>query len=459
MGLFGKKKDKDNKAKEAAEQSNDFTYSVCDSFRLKDSDDIVVVGRVNGTIRSGDAVYVSNPGDDAAPVTLTTVVSLEKGDGKGNFTHPDEAVNTRISVRLSNCANAGIKPGTVLYSRTSSVAEVHSAYVNAIGDAYVQAKQADLTDEDIERMSITDLAETWRLLNFIVSTQNNVVQAVHEENRRKIGRMAEAMVKKLFELDSIYVVINKRTNEPHLFSRTIKQDQGYLCTPPDIMVVTEAYKPAYEKSMEGTDRELRKIENGSDRKGIYNFLGNSFFVNGAQGVDFLFVEAAISWERFMPAPDYSGMSEVNIPVTNPDVERWMLLLGQMGNPKNDDEDLICRLYYRFMSKEIVKAKFIVPMKFEGEAPSPEEGDEDGKVTIKKDTKIQLAIQQGKNGRDAVRFYTDWNRLHEVYDKEWSGMIQTVDQMIDVFDIAINVTEHPEAGCYVSREMYEDMKKM
>lgn len=164
MGMIG----------DETEAVNAFTYGVCDSFHLKDSTDIVVVGRVNGIIRSGDAVYISNPGDDNTPITLSTVVRLEKGDGNGNFTHPDEAENTQIAVRLSNCDGVNIKPGTVLHSRTASVADVHSAYINAIGDAYVQAKQADLTDEDIARMSITDLAETWRLLNFVMSRQSDV---------------------------------------------------------------------------------------------------------------------------------------------------------------------------------------------------------------------------------------------------------------------------------------------
>ena len=450
MGLF---------SRDEEEPENVFTYSVCDTFNLTDSTDIVVVGRVNGIIRCGDAVYISNPGDDDAPVFLSTVTGLEKGDGSGNYSHPDEAGNTQIGVRLSNCAGANIKPGTVLYSRSASVGDVHSAYVNAIGDTYVQAKHADLSDEDIERMSITDLAETWRLLNFIMSRQSDIPQSVREETYRKIGRMATAMIKKLFELDHVYVVFCKRTNEPYLYSRTFKRDVGYECTPPDIMVVTEAYKTAYEKSLEGTDQELRKIEKGSDGKGIYNFLGNSFFLDGAQGVGFLFSNVAVSWEQFMPKPDYTGIPEINIPVTNPDVERWLLLLAQLGNPQNDDQELIYRLYFRFLGKEIVKAKFIIPMKFEGEAPKPDEGSEDGKVTLKKDTKFALPVQPGKYGRDAIRFYTDWNKLHEEYGEDWSGMIQTVEQMIDVFDILINVTKYPEAGCYVSKEMYEDMKKM
>ena len=62
------------------------------------------------------------------------------------------------------------------------------------------------------------------------------------------------------------MVFNKLTNEPHLYSRTIRRDDGYECTPPDIMVVTEAYKSVYEKSMQNSNQELRKIENGKEKR-------------------------------------------------------------------------------------------------------------------------------------------------------------------------------------------------
>lgn len=460
---FGKNRKELNKKESANNQLEKnteriFTYSVCDSFHLKESNDLVVVGRVNGVIHVGDAVYISNPGEDNASVELSTIVGLEQGDGKGHFVQLQEADNTRVSVRLENCADFNIKPGTVLHSRAASDRDVHSEYINGIGDGYVQGKQVNLTEEDYEKMSITDLTETWRLLNFVMSKQGDIPESVYQEKRQKVGKIAEAMIKKLFELDSIYVIYNKKTNEPHLYSGTIHREDGYECTPPDIMIVTEAYQSFYAKSFEGKNVELRKIENGEDKKGIYNFLGYCFFVNGARGVDFLYEEIAISYEQFMPAPDYSGMREVDIPVNNPDVERWLLLLGQMGVPETDDEKLICNLYYRFLGQEIVKARFIVPMRFMGEKPVSEEGDEEGKLTLKKDTSFQIAVQPGKNGKDAVRFYTDWQKLHMEYGKEWSGMIQTIEQMIDIYDIAINVTKFPQAGCYINKELYEGMKK-
>ena len=75
-----------------------------------------------------------------------------------------------------------------------------------------------------------------------------------------------------------------------------------------------------------------------------------------------------------------------------------------------------------------------------------------------DTTFELPLQEGKNGRKAVHFYTDWLKLRQMYEDGWDGMIQTIGQVIDVYDVVINVTKFPRAGCYISKEMFDDMKK-
>lgn len=474
MGLFGfgkkKKEDivKDTKVNEvnispetvpeepvSKSEPSACTYSVVDTFKLRESKDIVVVGRVTeGTLHVGDAVYVTNPGDADSATTLTTVISLERPTGPNTYEQLKEATAVNVAVKLENMADAGLKPGSVVYTRTATVAQVHSAYINAIGDAYVQGKKADLTEEDIERMSISDLAETWRLLNFVMSRRNDIPEEVHNDNRRKVGVIARAIIDKLFKEDHIYAIFNKNTGEPHLYSRTIKREKDYQCSPPDIMIITENYKAAFEQNLAGSACELRRIDNGPEKKGIHEFLGMCFYLNGAQGVDILSQEVGIASEMLVAPPDFSGVRDVEIPVTNPDIERWLLLMGQMGEPASDDEKLIYSLYARLLDQAITKGKFLIPMKLQGEV---DEKPEDGTVTIKKNSSFQIATQSGKGERAAVRMYTDWKRLKMAYDDEWKGMVETIDGMIETFDIALNATKYTFAGCYYSKEMYEQAK--
>ena len=50
-----------------------FVFGIIDTFTLKESDDLVVVGRVNGKVEIGDSVFVTNPGDASEDPFETTV--------------------------------------------------------------------------------------------------------------------------------------------------------------------------------------------------------------------------------------------------------------------------------------------------------------------------------------------------------------------------------------------------
>ncbi len=365
-----------------------FVYGVEDVFKLKDCDDLVVVGIVRGTVKSGMAVYVSNIGDDDNVSLVTTVQGLEI-QGKT----VDSATNCHVALRLQSGQKANIKIGSVVFTRDMSTKEVHDAYINAIGNAYVAMRKLELSEKETESMSIADMVETWRLFSWKQSQMvNTQTDSQKEENRNKVAKLAEALIGKIFNSEEIYVVFNKRTGEPHMFSRTIDQKDGtYCCTSPDILVIPKAYSHVFAELYSKDDYEMKKIENGEDKKGIYNFFGSTFYLNGACGIDIIGSQTAID------------------------------------------------------------ASKLIPMKKEGEIPTP---DENGKTVLKKGVQIQFPTMKGKHERDAVRMFTDWKRLRMVYDEEWSGMLQPVSGMIDVFDCAINATECPEAGCYIDKQMFE-----
>ncbi len=461
--LFGKKENKQVAVQKNVKESkltNDssanqksiggsFVYGVHDTFKLQNSNDLVVVGRVKGTVNPGMAVYVSNFGDDNGSILLTTVLGLEI-----NQRPVGTATDCLVALKLEAGQKVDIKIGSIVHTRDISTKEVHEAYIAAIGDVYVMRKKLVLSDDEIAAMSITDCAEAWRLFNWFHSKNSaNESEEERQAKRKKIEKLADALCKKILAADEIYTVFNKSTGEPHMFSHTIKQDNGYVCTPPDIMIISKAYSKPYETLYSSEEFEIRKIENGTNKDGIYSFMGSSFYMNGACGAAILSEQTAIDASMIVPKPDYGDTPQINIPVTNPDLMRWMLLLGQLGNPDTPDAELIYNLYYRFMSIEMTKAMFVIPMKTEGEVPQT---DENGKAVLKEGLKLNFPTMEGKYNRDAVRMFTDWKRLHMEYGPEWSGFLQPISGMIDVFDCAINVTKYPAAGYYIGKDMYEDM---
>ncbi len=436
------------------ELNNTFSFGVLDVFSLIDGEDLVVTGKVKGTVCVGDAVYVSNMGDDDAEILLTTVVGIETAPNVPAQT----ATDCLAGLRIQNGKQYKIRKGSVLFSKETSVAQVHQTYIGALGDAYVAGKNLELSEQELEELSITDCAEIWRLYVWFQS-QNAESQGeeANQEKKRKLDVLCKALCKKILAAEAVYCVYNKATGEPHMFSRTIDQKDGtYRCTPPDILIYTEAYKRVMASRFPEDQFEIKRIENGEAGNGIYNFLGSAFYLNGACGVSVLSEQIAIGAPMLVPAPDYSNVSPQNIPVTNPNLVRWLLLMGQIGEPDTDDKKLIYNLYFKFMSREMVKAKFLVPIQNEGELPKT---DENGKTVLPKDMRMKFPTMPGKSEKPAVRMYTDWKRLRMVYGNEWSGMVQPIEGMINTFDCAVNVTEYVRAGCYVSDKMFEDMKKL
>ena len=176
------------------------------------------------------------------------------------------------------------------------------------------------------------------------------------------------------------------------------------------------------------------------------------YLNGAQGIEIHSEYVSIDAAMLVPPPDFTGMNEINIPVMNPDLMRWMLLMAQMPKAETNDEELIYKLYYRFMSMEAVKAKFLVPMKLEENFPQSNKTE---KIVLKSGAKFSIAVMKGKYDREAVIMYTDWKRLRECYNG-WSGSIMTLSNIINNNDAVINPTNHPQLGFYIGKEMYEEM---
>ena len=259
-----------------------FIMGALDVYSLKDSEDCIVMGRVKGTIRKGDSVYVSDVGKDDGGIFITTVEGLE--DGPNN--EVVEATDCAVSVRLKFGMKSGTKPAMVLHSRDAKVAEVHNEYINALGDVYVGRKQLVLSLQEAESLSLTDCAEIYRLFAwFHTNVMKNETEGEKAENKKKANAFGALLCKKLLDAGSVYCVFNKKTGEPHLFSKTIAQeDNNYLCTPPEITLLTKAYKEYLSVQFPEEMFEIKEISNGEDGKGIYNFLGSTFYLNGACGV-------------------------------------------------------------------------------------------------------------------------------------------------------------------------------
>ena len=419
----------------------------------KDSPDLVVTGYVTGTIKVGDEVIITKLGSDTDKPVKSAVYALEDG----NNGRVMEASNKKIAAWIENGAQYGLYKGSVVHSEGTSENDLYGTYINAIGESFVGVQNGEISDIDRVYLSVTDVAEIWRL--FLWYCNINAAEDTEErrsENMEKIRNLVTITRDKLFLVDEIYAVYSVTTGEPYLFTKTMKKEDGsYYTTAPLVRLIPAAYKENLKEKFEDNDEfELRRIENGPNKDGIRNFLSEVILLDGARGIQFVAEETSIAAEGLIEFPDYEGMREIDIPVTNPDVVRWLHLLGQLGKPDTPDREILFNMYFHHLAEALKTARFIVPMRGHGELPKV---DENGNTTFKEGFTFDLAMQDGKEKEKALLFFTDWKRLRKEFGEEWQGLIQQLDGNLSLHDVIINGTGKEEAGAYITESIFNKIK--
>lgn len=442
--------------KEAEEAKGNACVGVLDLFPMKETNQLLIVGSLEGSIKVGNQLQFCNP--DQGMESLGTVeVKKLSSQNKDADSLTDEVLANLVVDR--NPSLDKLKKGSVLYSPGVDEETRLSAYSDALYRAFVAIQEGQLTNEDYLAASLDDSVEILRLFLWKCrQNQETESEESYQANTRKLERLAEIVKDKLLVADSIYAVYSEKTGEPYLFSTTYDRgEEGYLCTDPMIMLLTPSWYRQFKETIDSRPNSVVKlIENTEDKKGIENFLGTAFYLNGALGAIFNSKEVSISASALVQKPDFSNLPEIQVPVMNPDLVRWMLLMGQLDSPTTEDEEVIYKLYYKFFSEAMLKAKFLIPL--DAASEFKDDSQEGSSFVLEKDSSFNIPVKEGKDGRNSVPVFTDWKRLRMVFDEKWNGMIEEAGGMIEVFDYAINPTEYYEAGAYVSLTAFKEMQK-
>lgn len=442
---------------EREESKNNACIGVLDLFPMKETNQLLIVGSLEGTLKVGDQLQFCNP--DQGMESLGTIeVKKLSSQNKDTDSLTDEVL-AHLVVDMDPSLTK-LKKGSVLFSSGVDEEQTLSSYSDALYRAFVAIQEGQLTNEDYLAASLDDSVEILRLFLWKCrQNQETESEESYQANTRKLEGLAEIVKDKLLEADAVYAVYSEKTGEPYLFSTTYDRgEEGYLCTDPMIMLLTPSWYRQFKETIDSRPNSVVKlIENTEDKKGIENFLGTAFYLNGALGAIFNSKEVSISASALVQKPDYSNLPEIQVPVMNPDLVRWMLLMGQLDSPTTEDEEVIYKLYYKFFSEAMPKAKFLIPL--DAASEFKDESQEGSSFVLEKDSSFNIPVKEGKDGRNSVPVFTDWKRLRMVFDEKWNGMIEEAGGMIEVFDYAINPTEYYEAGAYVSLTAFKDMQKL
>ena len=459
MGIFDflKKTKTSEASKETVETKDNACVGVLDFFSMKETNQLLIVGSLEGTLKVGERLQFCNP-DQGMEALGTVEVKKLSSQNKDADSLTDEVL-AHLVVDMDPTLTK-LKKGSVLFSSGVDEEQKLSSYSDALYRAFVVIQEGQLTNEDYLAASLDDSVEILRLFLWKCrQNQETESEESYQSNTRKLERLAEIVKDKLLVADSVYAVYSEKTGEPYLFSTTYDRgEEGYLCTDPMIMLLTPSWYRQFKETIDSRPNSVVKlIENTEDKKGIENFLGTAFYLNGALGAAFNTKEVSISASVLVQKPDFSNLPEIQVPVMNPDIVRWLLLMGQMDKPTTEDKEVIYKLYYKFFSASMPRAKLLIPLDATSGFPDNNQGA--NSFVLKEDARFNIPVREGKDGRNSVPVFTDWKRLRMVFDEKWNGMIEEAGGMIENFDYAINPTEYYEAGAYVSLTAFRDMQKL
>lgn len=435
------------------EQDPSFTLGVVNFFKGNDNpSDLMVVGFVKGTIKVGDEIVVTKMSCVTETPVKTTVLSLMVPAGE-----LQEASDTMVMARVQDGAKLDIYKGTVLHSENASDEQRYNAYIAALGIAFVDEQEGKLTKEDCEKLAASDISEIWQLYYKAHAEEAKQFEAKQVLLKYKRRELYKLIREKLFLLDDVYVVYSVKTDEPYLFSHASEDEKGSLSvTMPMAKLIPSSYIHNLKESFGKNENfDFKRIDNGPDKEGIRNFIRELCIYDGIRGIQYCGEKTTILAEQLVDLPRYKGMDEKEIPVTNPNVIKWLYLARQLGKLNTKDKRRLSQVYLYEFYEALKTAKFIVPMRLHGYDQLLEDNPQ---TDVVPNIPFDLAMQPGNTKELTLKVYTDWKRLRKHFGEEYKGLVVTLDEPLAFHDVVINPGDHPMAAAMITEEWYNEVKR-
>ena len=400
--------------------------------------DLIIEGFVEGTLKVGDEMIVTKMSCLSETPVKTVITSIYV-----NEEEVQEASEKVVKVTVKDGDKLGIYKGTVLHSENVTDTQVYYTYRFAMDIAFVKQQDGILTEEDREKLAASDISEIWSLYWKAHLEDFKRVKEIELKVDQRRRDFFNLIREKLFLLDDLYVIYSTITNEPHLFATaSLDGNKGMTVSHSWVYLIPSSYMH-YRKEIYKKDEryDFKRIENGPEKEGIRNFLRDLFIYDGVESSLYFTEDTVIFAKELMDLLNYEGVDEAEIPVTNPNLMKFLHLSSQLDGIEDKEQKNIGKAYFYLFARFTKTAKFIAPMRLHGYDQLLEDNPQ---TDTEPNIPFNLAIQQGKTKEKAVQVYTDWKRLRKHFGEEYKGLVVTVDELIKDYDVVINPGEYPIA---------------
>ena len=153
---FFKKTKETEVTKEIEEIKSEICLGVLDLFPMKESNQLLIVGSLEGSLKRGDCLQFCNPDQGMASLGTLVVKKLSSQQKDRDFLTDEPLAHLVVDMDSSLTK---LKKGSVLYSSGVDEESRLSAYTDTIYRAFVAIQKGQLTNEDYLAASLEDSVE------------------------------------------------------------------------------------------------------------------------------------------------------------------------------------------------------------------------------------------------------------------------------------------------------------
>lgn len=216
----------------------------------------------------------------------------------------------------------------------------------------------------------------------------------------------QVCAERLNELEHIYAAWNEKTEYPHIMGDGV------------ILIFSEkGYANHAREHYADMGLSLRMQEIAKSKRELFwadcHWWGMEHIV-----LDVGVYSTKLERDLLLPPPDFSGLSQQEIPVANPKLMFAMIRHRQLLYEEKRDEQWKQAEAYMCdrMLKEMVKAEFLCPVQLDSEHTQSEEEEA---ANIERGIGLRVALLTDAAGMKWLPVFTDGKAFRRVYDdKEW-----------------------------------------
>ncbi|MDD5937303.1 MAG: SseB family protein [Clostridiales bacterium] len=425
-------------------QDNDFLCYIKEMYPATEGGTKVIAQVLIGKINEKEQVlYVNQEGRVLGGCTIASIDQannrLEEATEKGTHTYGtyyglylpeinrEEVVKGNLLVSTSMLEGDRIEKLNVEELLKEKEKELHESSPNKVSFARKNEIGPRILFTELKKEDLQDLTiqESIYLLNSL-----NIYNSKHPMSdfleRDRICR--EAIIEKIQEADKLYVTVDKNTNCPFI-------NEGFV----DVYSAEEFAKDAVDYYAQ----RYRMLEVKELKKGMMNDRVNFFvylYIIGAEklNIDNGQYRVVLDRSEIVEVPDYSKMEGASAPIFNPKLRFAMIdFFGELRWKVNyAQRPEVIKAKENAMIEEICKAKYLVPMKTQGNAERV--GD---KIRFTDDGQMVFAKITNTEDEEYIPVFSDWMEFEKLYDKdEWNGAVLTILDAISIGNgsgVAIN----------------------